>query len=307
MLVVCLTEMKYIQMKENEVTKDKMRRVKNVLLMVLCVTMLLGNSICVEAAVNSVKLSKLTFDAEYYYNTYSDLQMAVGYDEVALYQHYLQYGLKEGRSGSAEFNCEMYMQNYPEMSPILGEDYIAYCLHYEQYGKNEGRNASGTIASVEAEVKVPVGTSGNVLGTYTTYYDATVPRAINIAVASSRINGVILQPGQEFSFSQTVLPRNPENGYVAAPVLSAGQYSMGYGGGICQVSSTLYAAMLQAGMPAKERYPHSLAVSYIPVGMDATISHPVKDLKFVNLLGSPLQIVTTNEGGALTVSLTLVP
>ncbi len=92
--------------------------------------------------VNAAQMSKVTFDAEYYYNTYSDLQGAIGNDASALYNHYIQHGLKEGRSGSAEFNCKAYVNNYADLRNAFGNDIAAYCNHYEQLGKNEGRNAS---------------------------------------------------------------------------------------------------------------------------------------------------------------------
>ena len=78
-----------------------------------------------------------------------------------------------------------------------------------------------------------------------------------------------------------------------------------YGGGICQVSSTLYASMCHALLPATERHPHSSSVSYLPVGLDATISEGHKDLKFVNSYGEPLTILAETNGGVLTVSLRL--
>ena len=81
------------------------------------------------------------------------------------------------------------------------------------------------------------------------------------------------------------------------------KYVLGTGGGICQVSSTLYAAMLTAGLPATERHPHSLSVGYIPDGMDATISGNALDLQFTNIFDTPIQIQATADQGTLTVSI----
>nr|MBO5337726.1 VanW family protein [Lachnospiraceae bacterium] len=276
--------------------------IRKLFLLLLCVSMLTGNVISAEAAKNTVKLSNITFDMDYYYNTYPDLQNAIGYDYAALYNHYLQHGLKEGRSGSAEFNCMIYRNNYSDLQTAFQEDYSSYCLHYEQHGKSEGRNAVEQFFSAHTSSST---TTADVIGSYSTNYDATVQRATNVELAASRINGVELQPGEEFSFSQTILPRTSKNGYVKAPVISNGKYVTGYGGGICQVSSTLYAAMLAGGVPATERHPHTLQVSYIPKGMDATISSPSKDLKFVNIFDDPIQISasTDSENGILTVSI----
>mgnify|MGYP002508131285 CR=1 FL=1 len=77
----------------------------------------------------------------------------------------------------------------------------------------------------------------NELGRYTTYYDTTEERALNVEVAASRINGVVLQPGEKFSFSRTILPRTRANGYGMGPVIIGGKIVRGMGGGICQVSS----------------------------------------------------------------------
>ena len=128
------------------------------------------------------------------------------------------------------------------------------------------------------------------IGTCTTEYDATVPRAVNVELAAARINGVVVQPGKSFSFSSTILPRTSANGYVVAPIYISGTVGTGTGGGVCQVSSTLYAAMLHAGLPATERYPHSLPVIYLPAGYDAAIAGTSKDLKFTNTFSQPLLI-----------------
>ena len=88
-----------------------------------------------------------------------------------------------------------------------------------------------------------------------------------------------------------------------APVISGGQFVPGMGGGICQVSSTLYAAMVDADLPATERHKHSLKVDYVPAELDATISGNVKDLKFVNIFDHAIEIKATAEDGVLTVSI----
>lgn len=284
---------------------NKLVRKMMMLLVAVYAGLLLAKPLDVEAAASSAQLSEVVFDADYYYNTYTDLQTAIGYDVEALRNHYFQFGIVEGRSGSEEFNCVIYMKNYSDLREAFGYDYLAYCLHYEQNGQSEGRIANQLLDSNE-DGDAPVVVSGSVIGSYATEYNAKIPRATNVVLAASRINGVVVMPGQEFSFHQAVLPRTPENGYVEAPVIVGKTYVTGYGGGICQVSSTLYAAMLNAGLPATERYPHSIEVSYIPVGMDATISGSAKDLKFVNIFDKPLVILaTTDETGTVTVSIVI--
>ncbi len=272
--------------------------------MVLCFCLLWGSGTPVKAA--PAALTSLTFDVDYYYNTYPDLQAALGYDYNSLYQHYLTSGLAEGRSGSAEFNCLVYRNNYPDLQAAFGNDYRAYCAHYEAYGKAEGRNAAGNgmALSGAADTAVSAEAAANTLiGSYATAYNPNISRAVNIALASSRINGLVIQPGESFSFNQAILPRTAANGYVKANVIVNKKYVLGIGGGICQVSSTLYAAMLTAGLPATERHPHSLDVGYIPVGMDATISGNALDLRFTNIFDKPIQIQAAADQGTLTISL----
>lgn len=270
--------------------------------MILCFCILWGSIPSVQAA--QAQLTSLTFDVDYYYNTYPDLQAAFGHDYNSLYRHYLDCGLAEGRSGSAEFNCLVYRNNYPDLQAAFGNDYRAYCTHYENYGKAEGRSAAGDgmklAGSAASSAAAPAST---LLGTYSTAYNPNIPRATNVALAASRINGVIVAPGESFSYTRTILPRTTANGYVQAPVIVNKKYVPGIGGGICQVSSTLYAAMLTAGLPATERHPHSLKVGYIPEGMDATVSGNTLDLKFTNIFSESIQIQATADQGTLTISL----
>ena len=116
----------------------------------------------------------------------------------------------------------------------------------------------------------------------------------------------VIQPGEEFSFNRTILPRTAANGYVEAPIYVSGKHSTGTGGGICQVSSTMYSAMLNGGIPATERHPHSLPVPYLPEGRDATIAGNYYDLRFVNIYNTPLQISAVADLRTGTVSVTLI-
>lgn len=233
---------------------------------------------------------RAVFNAEYYYNTYPDLQEAIGYDVEGLFRHFLTYGIFEGRSGDGEFCLRTYMKKYKDLQGAFGADYAAYCRHYIEYGKSEGRVA------VSEE-------SSNEIGSYTTLYDTSEQRAVNVELAASKINGTVLQPGQRFSFAAAVSPISLSGGYVMGPAFSGGRVVEGVGGGICQVSSTLYAALVMSGIPVTERYPHSLPVDYVPYGMDATIAWNSKDLKFTNTFSYPIVIEATVEEGELTVRL----
>ena len=289
-------------LKNTKVERQSMsQKIRNVLILFTCLFVLLGNVSTVEAApASKVNLTSLTFDMDYYYNTYPDLQSQIGYNYNGLYNHYLKSGLQEGRSGSAVFNCLVYMSNYTDLQEKFGNNYIAYCTHYETYGKAEGRNA---VCNINVKEQKAEQSTKSVIGSYATAYNPNIPRAINVSLAASSSNGVVIQPGESFSFSQTILPRTKENGYVEAPVIMGNEFVPGIGGGICQVSSTLYAAMLSANLPATERHPHSLAVTYIPAGMDATISGNAIDLKFTNIFDKPIQIYATTYNGVLTVAI----
>lgn len=106
----------------------------------------------------------------------------------------------------------------------------------------------------------------DVLGSYTTYGGGSSGRIANIQLACGSCNDVILNPGDTFSYNDTVGERTIERGFQSAPVIANGQLVPGIGWGICQVSSTLYAACLNAGLEIVERYPHSKPVAYIPSG-----------------------------------------
>lgn len=242
------------------------------------------------------------FDANYYASTYTDVLIAVGGSEKALLKHYMENGIYEGRNASAVFNATSYKNRYSDLQAAYGNDMLAYVRHYVSCGVTEGRDATPSAN------KIYVNTNKNTysqLGSYSTKYVQSSARATNIGLAAAHINGFVLAPGAEFSYSNTVGPRTPENGFVEAPVFINKEHAMGIGGGICQVSSTLYACMKTIGIPATERHPHSLPVTYVPEGWDATVSGTVLDLKFVNPYSKPLMISAQTGNGVLTVSLWL--
>ncbi len=142
------------------------------------------------------------------------------------------------------------------------------------------------------------------ISSYTTYYKTSqYNRSINVTLATKAINGTIVQPGETFSFNQTVGPRTAERGYKTAIVYSGGQMVYGLGGGICQVSSTLYNTVLKGNFRVVERWPHSLPVSYVPTGKDASVSWGNADFRFQNNYSFPIKIVASANNGTLTVSI----
>lgn len=142
------------------------------------------------------------------------------------------------------------------------------------------------------------------LSSYTTYFDPTLKeRTNNIKLAAQAIDGTVLKPGQEFSFNQTVGPRTPETGYQIAMIIEGNEFAPGLGGGICQVSSTLYNAVQKASLKVSERSRHSLAVNYVPPGQDATVAYPSLDFKFINNSEGYLLIRSTIHNNTLTFNL----
>ena len=143
------------------------------------------------------------------------------------------------------------------------------------------------------------------LAKYTTIYDAGVAnRAHNVALAAKTINGTILLPGETFSYNGTLGNTNAANGYKQATAYVGGKVVPSYGGGICQVSSTLYNAVLYANLEIVERYNHSYAVSYVPAGRDATVAYGGKDFKFKNTRSYPIKIVSSAKNGVVSISIT---
>ena len=120
------------------------------------------------------------------------------------------------------------------------------------------------------------------LSAYTTYFNQKDRgRCENISIAASLIDGVTLQPYGEFSFNATVGKRTEEAGFQQAKIIMNGEYALGVGGGVCQVSTTLYNAALKAGLSVTEFHPHSLQVSYVAPSRDAMVSTQ-SDLKIFN-------------------------
>lgn len=134
----------------------------------------------------------------------------------------------------------------------------------------------------------------------TSFASSTAARANNVKTAAEYINGTVLYPGKTFSTIKVIKDRTEENGYQAAPEYSSGNVVEGIGGGVCQVSTTLYNAVINAELEVVERSPHSMVVSYVDVSRDAAISGDYKDFKFKNNTDAPIYIASSADGGILT-------
>lgn len=141
------------------------------------------------------------------------------------------------------------------------------------------------------------------LSTYTTQFKTyEINRSSNLRLAAVSINGQMVAPGAVFSFNDTVGERTVKSGYREAFVIVGSKFEPGLGGGVCQVSSTLYNSVLLAGLEIVERHNHGLAITYVPMGLDATVSYGVQDFQFKNTTSSPIYIRAVTNGGELTIS-----
>ena len=131
---------------------------------------------------------------------------------------------------------------------------------------------------------------------------ANANRNSNIQLASDSINGYILNPNESFSYNQVILSKsNQGQGYKEAGILINGKPSTGIGGGICQVSSTLFQTAVYSGITITERHNHSAKVGYLSPGRDATVSWGGPDLQFKNTLPVAIKIESTVNNGTLTI------
>ncbi|MCY7482944.1 VanW family protein [Paenibacillus alvei] len=138
------------------------------------------------------------------------------------------------------------------------------------------------------------------IGQYTTYYNTNNKnRSINIKLAAEANNNHVIFPGETFSFNEIVGQRTVERGYVSAPIIVKGEMSEGVGGGICQISSTLFNAVDRAGLQIVKRYSHSRNVTYVPPGRDATVSWNGPDFTFHNHYNQPILIRAFAYGGTV--------
>nr|WP_145157355.1 VanW family protein [Paenibacillus terrae] len=142
------------------------------------------------------------------------------------------------------------------------------------------------------------------IGYYITYYNAgNRDRSHNIALAAEAIDGTVIFPGERFSFNRVVGIRTTGRGYRRAAVIVRGELSEGVGGGICQVSSTLFNAADRAGLKIVQRYSHSRHVPYVPSGRDATVSWGGPDFVFDNAYNQPVLLRAFAGGGSMAVSI----
>ncbi|QJC53740.1 hypothetical protein HGI30_20930 [Paenibacillus albicereus] len=155
-----------------------------------------------------------------------------------------------------------------------------------------------TVESLKAE-----GVERRIASFSTDYRTSSQGRAFNVSETARTLDGWEMKPGEVFDYGEIIRITERETGYREAPVILNGQFTRGIGGGICQVSSTLYNAALRAGLEIVERRNHSVPVSYLPKGQDATFAEGVINFRFRNTTGKHLVIRASSGGGQLTIKL----
>lgn len=137
----------------------------------------------------------------------------------------------------------------------------------------------------------------------TSYSHSAYERKENIKVSARKLNGMIVDSGETFSFNNAVGRRTLSNGYKLSTVIQNGVYTGGVGGGVCQTSTTLYNSALRAGLKITEVHQHSLLPSYVEPSFDAMVSGEGSDLKFKNIYSYPIKIVATANNSDITVKI----
>lgn len=171
--------------------------------------------------------------------------------------------------------------------------------------------APGETVEIPAEIRQPAVTAEqleavlfrDLLGAAKTHVSGTAARISNVKLASSVVNGTVLNPGDVFSYNETTGQRTTAKGYLPAPAYVAGETVDEVGGGVCQPSSTLYLACLNSNLEIVERYAHRYVPAYIGKGMDATVSWGGPDYKFRNNTEYPIKIEAVYDSGYLTMNI----
>jgi len=144
---------------------------------------------------------------------------------------------------------------------------------------------------------------GETVSSYETFYGGEANRIHNVQLVSHLIDDTLIAPGRQFSFNDTTGERNADKGFLEAPVIINGELQTGLGGGVCQVSTTVFNAAYEAGLEITARTNHALYISHYPQGRDATVNYPDTDLRFVNDTGHWLLLRTWVSSSSLTVAL----
>jgi vancomycin resistance protein YoaR len=171
---------------------------------------------------------------------------------------------------------------------------------------SELRSAKLTVERAEASRSTAEAKAMNIRGlvaSYQTFYGGEPNRIHNVQLVSRLVDNHVIAPGATFSFNRATGARTADKGFKEAPVIINGELQTGLGGGVCQVSTTVFNAAYEAGLPILERTNHALYIDHYPQGRDATVNYPDIDLRFVNDTGNWLLVRTWVGSSSLTVAL----
>jgi vancomycin resistance protein YoaR len=168
------------------------------------------------------------------------------------------------------------------------------------------RAATAVLAQQQPKLTTAAAQAMGITGTvasYETLYGGDPNRIHNVQLVAHLVDGKLIAPGATFSFNHATGERSAEKGFLEAPVIINGELQTGLGGGVCQVSTTVFNAAYEAGLPITARTNHALYISHYPLGRDATVNYPDVDLKFVNDSGHWLLLRTFVGSSSLVVGL----
>lgn len=190
----------------------------------------------------------------------------------------------------------------PDASGLAVDIPRSVALVAEALAQHDSDRAEIVASVVPAKVTAAqAATIRHQLAVFSTHYKERGNRKRNLEVACERINGTVIGPGEVFSYNAVVGPRDARNGFALAPVIVRGRMEPGMGGGVCQVSSTLYNAALLAGLQIVARRPHGFPVHYVPSGQDATVVYGYIDLKVKNSGDGPIAFFADAQRNKVTV------
>ena len=247
-----------------------------------------GNPIARYKEVKDLENNGVTYHLEY---TFDDAMVAqVIQEKCAEFDQHAQNATMERVNGEFVIHEEVVGAVVDEAASV---EAIKTAL-----SSSENISEDGFVIDLVAKVEEPVGTAedllqvNDLLGSFTTSFSSSgKARSANVANGAALINGSVIYPGEEYSFYDNVKPFTYDNGYFMAGSYLSGMVVDSMGGGICQVSTTLYNAVLMAELEVTERHNHSMIVTYTQVSGDAAISESAgKDFRFVNNTDYPIYI-----------------
>ena len=265
------------------------------------------NSISITKAVNgrSVKEDALAEALIHAIRTYGTQGELIAYISFA---HFNPWNLT-AQAIHDEVAAEMKNAGYDPETKSITPERLGAEFDVDAAQKALDAAAPGETVEIPATIEYPRVTAEqlkgvlfrDVLGEARTKVGGTAARISNVKLSASSINGYVMNTGDVFSYNGVVGKRTAANGYQPAPAYVKGETVDEIGGGICQTSSTLYLACLRGNLEITERHAHRYIPAYIAAGMDATVSYGGPDYKLTNDTDYPIKIVTSYEGGYLTV------